>query len=274
MSTSKAEIMPNSSTVGQERQATQFLHCKLRWRQKYLIVTLAPSASKMHLFALDIQRLVDCLKLSQVKGVCIDPAVGEASVKLWVDACARANKTAFLRIPPQLKKAQPQNILSRKLQESVERAIAALLIALLAPLLLGLFYISCLQSSNPLVLERQWYANKHGKLFRLYKFQTIATVNPQLAENGFKRQSKYPLRYRHQLKVLGQWLHKYNLDRLPKLFNVLRGEIGIVEQPYLTLEQAVRLSINEKNLLETLCQAPDSERNLAKLQPAAVEYKH
>jgi lipopolysaccharide/colanic/teichoic acid biosynthesis glycosyltransferase len=275
MSTSKAETMPNSITVGQERQATQFLRCKLRWRQKYLIVTLSSSLRKSHLSALDSQRwLVECLKLSQVKGVCIDAALGEADVKLWVDACAQANKTAFLRLPPQLKKAKPQNLFGGKLQELFERAIAALLILLLSPILLGLFCISCLYSSQPLYYDRQWYASKRGKLFRLYKFQTITTVNTQMRTNDSKRQSKNLWHYGHQLKGMGQWLHKSHLDRLPGLFNVWRGEIGIVEQHYLTLEQAVRLSVDEQQLLETLRSASQSDRSVEKLQPAGVDFQH
>lgn len=274
MSTSKAEIMPNSSTVERERQATQFLRCKLRWRQKYLIVTLASSPGKIHLSALDSQRwLVDCLKLSQVKGVCIDAALGEADVKLWVDACAQANKTPFLRLPPQLKKVKQQNLLGGKLQELLDRAIAALLILLLSPILLGLFCISYLYSSQPLYCDRQWYASKGGKLFKLYKFQTITTANPQLREDS-KHKSKNLRRYGERLKGLQQWLHNYHLDRLPELFNVLRGEISIVEPHYLTLEQAVRLSVDEKPLLETLRSGSQSERNVEKLQPAGVDFKH
>jgi len=267
--------MPNSITVERERQADRFLRCKLRWRQKYLIVTLSPSPRKIHLSALDSQGwLVKCLKFSQVKGVCIDAALGEADVKFWADACAQANKTVFLRLPPQLKKAKQQNLLSRQLQELFERAIAALLILLLSPILLGLFGISCLYSSRSLDYDRQWYASQRGKLFRLYKFQTIPTVNSQRRENSSKRQLKNLRRYGERLKVLGQWLHKYQLDRLPELFNVLRGEIGIIEQHYLTLEQAVRLSVDEKQLLETLRSESQSECNVEKLQPAGVDFKH
>lgn len=272
MSISNAEIMPNRSTVGRKRLANQFIRCQLRWRQQYLIVTLASSASKMNLLALDIQRMVDCLKFSQVKGVCIDAALGEANVKRWADACARANKTVFLRLPPQLKKARQQNLVGGKLQESIERAIAALLILLLGPVFLGLFYISSLNSSNPLDHDRQWYVSKRGKLFRLDKFQTITTANTHLRENHSKRKSQHLLRSERQLTTLGQWLHSSSLDRLPELFNVLRGEIGILEQPYLTLEQAVRLSADEKQLLE-IRQEPEPESKVEKLQPAGVEYK-
>lgn len=276
MSTSKAAIIPTSSMVEQDRQATQFLGCQLRWRQKHLLVTLAPSTRKMYLRTLDNQRwLVDCLKLSPVKAVCIDPALGETDVKLWADACAQANKALFLRLPPQMKKAKQQNLFGWRLQELVNRAIAALLILVISPVLLGLFCMFWMHSLEPLSYQ-QWCMNKRGRLFRLYKFQTITTVHTQQLKNDFRGGSKNLLkRYGHfQLQVLGQWLRQYQLDRLPELFNVLRGEIGIVEQQHLTLEQAVRLSVDEKPPLGTLRSEPQFECSLEKLQPAGVEYKH
>lgn len=269
MSTSKAGIMPNSSTIERERQANQFLRYKLRWRQKYLIVNLGTTARKMYLTVLDSQGwLVDCLKLSSVKAVCLDANLGEAEIKLWADACAQVNKTTFLRLPPQLKRAKQRSISGGKLQELLDRAIAALLILLLSPALLALFCISYLRSANPLSYERQWYVSKQGKLFRLYKFQLIATANTKLRENDSKRESKNLLeRYgRFRLEALAQWLHKYHLDRLPKLFNALRGEIGIVERHYLTLEQVVRLSLDKNQLLDTRHQEPQSERSIEKLR--------
>jgi len=277
MSTSKAGIMPNSSTIERERQANQFLRYKLRWRQKYLIVNLGSTTRKMYLSVLDSQGwLVDCLMLSSVKGVCLDANLGEAEIKLWADACARANKTAFLRLPPQLKRAKQRNMFGGQLQELLDRAIAALLILLLSPALVALFCISCRRSANPLSYDRQWYANRQGKLFRLYKFQLITTANTKLRENDSKRESKNLLgRYaRLQLEVLEQWLHKYHLDRLPQLFNALRGEIGIVEPHYLTLEQVVRLSLDQNQLLETRHQEPQPERSVEKLRSVGVEYKH
>ena len=269
--------MPNSSTIEREPQADRFLRYKLRWRQKYLIVNLGTTTRKIYLSVLDSQRwLVDCLKLSSVKGVYLDANLGEAEIKLWADACAQVNKTTFLRLPPQLKKAKQRSTIGGKLQELLERAIAALLILLLSPVLLALFCISYLRSANPLSYERQWYASKRGKLFRLYKFQLIATANTKLRENDSKRESKNLLeRYgRFQLEALAQWLHKYHLDRLPKLFNALRGDIGIVERHYLTLEQVVRLSLDKNQLLETRHQEPQSDRSVEKLRSLGVEYKH
>ncbi|MDV2990615.1 MAG: hypothetical protein N4J56_000269 [Chroococcidiopsis sp. SAG 2025] len=281
MSTSKAGIMPNSSTIERERQTNQILRYKLRWRQQYLVVNLA-STRKMYLSRLDSQEwLVDRLKLSSLKGVCLDPNLGEAEIELWADACAQANKTAFLRLPPQLKRAKRQNLIGGKLQELLDRAIAALLILLLSPALLALLCISCWRSPNPFTCDRQWYVSQQGKLFRLYKFQLIATANPKQRENDAQYESKNLLeRYgRSQLEDLDRWLRRYHFDRLPKLFNALRGEIGIVERRYLTLEQVVRLSLDKKTLdkkqlLEARHQEPQSERSIEKLHSVGVKYKH
>ena len=272
MSTSKAGIMPNSSTIERERQTNQILRYKLRWRQQYLVVNLA-STRKMYLSSLDSQEwLVDRLKLSSLKGVCLDPNLGEAEIELWADACAQTNKTAFLRLPPQLKRAKRQNLMGGRLQELLDRAIAALLILLLSPALLALLCISCWRSPNPFTCDRQWYVSQQGKLFRLYKFQLIATANSRLRENDAQHESKSLLeRYgRFRLEDVDRWLRKYHFDRLPKLFNALRGEIRIVERRYLTLEQVVRLSLDKKTLdkkqlLERRHQELQSECSIEKL---------
>ena len=47
---------------------------------------------------------------------------------------------------------------------------------------------------------------------------------------------------------LDDWIRKYKLDRLPQLFNVLRGEIGLFKPCPLTLEEAVRLSLEERKI--------------------------
>lgn len=273
MSTSKAGTMPNSSTIERERQANQILRYKLRWRQQYLVVNLASTTRKMYHSVLDSQAwLVDRLKLSSLKGVCLDPALGEAEIELWAEACAQANKTAFVRLPAQLKRAKQRNVFGGKLQEFLDRAIAALLILLLSPVLLALLCISCWRSPNPFTCDRQWYVSQQGKLFRLYKFQLIATANSKRRDNDAQHESKNLLeRYgRSQLEDLDRWLRRYHFDRLPKLFNALRGEIGIVERRDLTLEQVVRLSLDKKPLdkkplLETRHQEPQSERSIEKL---------
>jgi lipopolysaccharide/colanic/teichoic acid biosynthesis glycosyltransferase len=47
-------------------------------------------------------------------------------------------------------------------------------------------------------------------------------------------------------------MRKYKLDRLPQLFNVLRGEMRLIQPRPLTLEQAVRLSQEERQKISTL----------------------
>ena len=85
------------------------------------------------------------------------------------------------------------------------------------------YYTGGSYSPEP-IFPKQWYIGTGGKLFRLLKF--LPTV-----PNDHSR-----------ARPLISWMCKYNLDKLPQLFNVLRGEISLRDLfcP-LTISEAVML---------------------------------
>lgn len=81
-----------------------FASYNLKWRQNILWV--APKENQSTIGTVPVQQLVDRLKQSSVRCVCVDVALGDAHLKTWIDACAQAGKKLHLRTP----KSSAQNI--------------------------------------------------------------------------------------------------------------------------------------------------------------------
>src|SRR4051794_3073567 len=111
----------------------------------------------------------------------------------------------------------------------LDRAGAALLTVLLAPLLAGLALAVLMTSGRP-ILYRQERIGRDGKRFNILKFRTMrpgpcatasaAVVDSCTAPGGVEGEDR---RTR-----LGTFMRKRSLDELPQIFNVLRGEMSFV----------------------------------------------
>lgn len=113
----------------------------------------------------------------------------------------------------------------------VDYSFAILLIPLLGGigLLVTLIFIS---TCNFPVFFKQQRTGKNGKHFWLWKFRTL-TNNQQL-----------PLLSRQFL--LGTWLRRLNLDELPQVINILKGEMSWVGPRPLPTEYDDRMSAEQK----------------------------
>lgn len=225
------------------KQPVQRSTACIQWRQGQLWVRQQPmQLQKNALPALEIeQALVECLKHSYVKLIRIDPSLGEEQLKLWADACEKANKALFLRLPTTIK-AHLRRSLPSRLLLLLERVIAAILVLVLSPAIVILFCLLGMRSLQP-NFGGQWHVTHRGKLFRLLKFQTTVD-HIQNLENKLLH-AQIDQRQNPKIINLDVWLRKSKLDRLPQLFNVLRGEIRLFKPCPLTLEEAVKLSLEE-----------------------------
>jgi lipopolysaccharide/colanic/teichoic acid biosynthesis glycosyltransferase len=102
----------------------------------------------------------------------------------------------------------------------VDLFFAALALLLFWPLLLVTALLVRYESPGP-VIFRQKRVGRHGALFTVFKFRTMAMVGqnegPSLTKRGDARVTR-----------IGRFLRKYKLDELPQLFNVLRGQMSFI----------------------------------------------
>lgn len=211
------------SSVEQQHSNNYLPHCILKWRQGQLFVSLGQQTKQPYISAFETeQQLVECLKPSPVRLVRLHPNLGEATLKLWADACEQANKPVFLRGTLQ-KTFQKQSLLSPQPKQWMDSIAAFLLLLLLSPIILATSILIYLYPPEP-IFPKQWYIGTGGKFFRLLKFPRKVTNQ----DSG--------------TTPLIPWVCKYNLDKLPQLLNVLRGEISLRDSfcP-LTISEAVRL---------------------------------
>lgn len=195
----------------------------LIWRRQVLIVTDASDSSSPALLRLsNHQHLVTCLQHSPIKLVRLDLALGSANLKAWADATEQAHKAVFLRIPSNAHLPQKRSPVSWWLKRSLEWLAAVALLLLLAPVILGLGWFMRMQGSGG-GLTSDWCVGERGQLFRRLKFWTSDLEN------------------RSTSAWLSRWMQQLNLDQLPQLWNVVRGEMSLVGPRLWTLEDVVQV---------------------------------
>jgi lipopolysaccharide/colanic/teichoic acid biosynthesis glycosyltransferase len=121
------------------------------------------------------------------------------------------------------------------LTRALDLALAAVLLVVLAPLMLLTALVVRLDSAGP-ALFCQERVGLDGIRFRMWKFRTMHSssdpgIHQQMAQAWFRgdaaargyRKSSDP-----RVTRLGGVLRRTNIDELPQLLNVLRGEMSLV----------------------------------------------
>src|SRR6476469_8491401 len=222
------------SSVEQQHSNNYLPHCILKWRQGKLFVSLGQQTTQLYISAFETeQQLVECLKPSPVRLVSLHSNLGEATLKLWADACEQANKPVFIRGRIQ-KTFQKPSQLSVQRQQSIDSIATFFLLVFVSPVLLVTAILMYFYSREP-ICPKQWYIGTGGKLFRLVKFPTrLANQNSGTTP-------------------LIRWMCKYNLDKLPQLLNVLRSDISLSNSScLLTISEVIPTEINLMNLSSPL----------------------
>ena len=117
------------------------------------------------------------------------------------------------------------------LKRTLDLAVAAVMLTLLAPLLLAIALLILFDSGRP-VLFRQRRAGKDGEPFTMLKFRTmVADAEERLTELVDLEKLDEPMfKIRDDPRVtrIGRFLRRTSLDELPQLINVLRSDMSLV----------------------------------------------
>jgi exopolysaccharide biosynthesis polyprenyl glycosylphosphotransferase len=180
-----------------------------------LAVTGATSAEHLRALAWELEPAgIDLL---------VAPVVGLTAPRVAVEPLAG---TPVLRV-------EPCRLTAWRLvaKNVVDRAGAALLLVVLAPVLVACALAIRLTRSGP-ALYRQPRVGRHGTTFELLKFRTmVAGAEARLAELAHRNESDgllFKIRDDPRITPVGRLLRRTSLDELPQLWNVLRGDMSLV----------------------------------------------
>jgi lipopolysaccharide/colanic/teichoic acid biosynthesis glycosyltransferase len=124
----------------------------------------------------------------------------------------------------------------------LDRVLSLMALAGLSPLL-AMVTVGIVLDSRGHPIFAQERVGKDGRRFIAYKFRTMSTNNDDSQYKAYLRkyvlenaayemdkngQGTYKVFDNHQVTKFGKLLRKSNLDELPQLFNVFKGEMSLV----------------------------------------------
>ena len=123
--------------------------------------------------------------------------------------------------------------LSNPFQGGVKRLIdiagSLIGIAITSPVMLTVAILIKVKSPGP-VLFRQERVGLHNKCFNMYKFRSM------VVQDSAKEEKAWTTKDDPRVTKIGHFLRRTNLDELPQLFNILKGEMSLVgprpERPF------------------------------------------
>jgi exopolysaccharide biosynthesis polyprenyl glycosylphosphotransferase len=134
---------------------------------------------------------------------------------------------------PLLYVAQPEfKGVHRVLKAAFDRCVAALAVAMLIPVMVGVAIAVRLTSRGP-ALFFQTRVGKDGKTFRMVKFRSMRRDAEKLVvqletANEVEGGTLFKIRQDPRVTRVGKFLRRFSLDELPQLFNVLAGSMSLV----------------------------------------------
>lgn len=125
----------------------------------------------------------------------------------------------------------PQNDYLLLLKNSIDIALATVLLVLAAPLFALLALVIKLTSKGP-VIFKQLRCGLGGRKFVLYKFRSMVNsaeeVQSQIQHLNTMSGPVFKISKDPRCTSVGRFLRKFSLDELPQLINILKGDMSFV----------------------------------------------
>ena len=127
---------------------------------------------------------------------------------------------------------------------------ASFCLIILSPLFLILAVLIKIGSKGPVFFKHK-RAGTGGKPFYLLKFRSMVLEAPAMYKKLASKEGVFLNKIKNDPRItkLGHFLRRTNLDELPQLFNVLRGEMSLVGPRPLTIDEFKNVSNYEKKYL-------------------------
>ncbi|MDP2710644.1 MAG: exopolysaccharide biosynthesis polyprenyl glycosylphosphotransferase [Solirubrobacteraceae bacterium] len=119
---------------------------------------------------------------------------------------------------------------SRMLKRIMDVSVAAVVLLLSAPVLIGAAIAVKRSSPGPLLYSQE-RIGRRGRRFRVHKFRTMVADADKLGAD-LATESRHPvwllLDHDPRITAAGRFLRRTSIDELPQLWNVLRGDMSLV----------------------------------------------
>lgn len=138
----------------------------------------------------------------------------------WVDLLATSRIVEFGNVTSVQVAHPPLTPLERALKRGFDLTLAALGLVMLSPLLAIVSIAIKLDSPGP-ILFRQTRHGYNNEAIQVFKFRTMRAMEPGHAFTQAVRNDP-------RVTNIGRILRRSNIDELPQLINVLRGDMSIV----------------------------------------------
>lgn len=157
---------PSTSLQLHSKLSNVLSPCALTWRDRKLMVGAANPGESDSLHLNDFDRLVECLKHSQVEMVKLSPELNSESIIWWANACGKAKKICYVNAPSISEISMNGNRAIRLLSRTLRQLIALIVLIISSPLLLLVAMLSKRKVGSG--LNRKWAIGDRGKLFQTW----------------------------------------------------------------------------------------------------------